>query len=79
MEVTQRVKITRATLQIVFILAAVIAVVSMAYSWVVHDSSANTSDEVYSFSRDWSVLSGVSSKRVSLPSSVEFTSKASLS
>ncbi len=78
MEVTQRVKITRATLQIIFALAAVIAVVSMVYSWVVHEPSAYESDSVYAFSSDWSVLSGVSSKRVSLPASVEFTSKGEL-
>ncbi len=78
MEVTQRVKITRATLQIVLVLAAVIAIVSMVYSWVVYEPSSSQNEEVYSLTSDWTVLSGVSSKRVSLPSSVQFTSKGEL-
>lgn len=78
MEVTQRVKITRATLQIVFVLTVIIAIVAMVYSWVVHEPSTSDTDTVSELSSDWTVLSGVSSKRVSLPSSVEFTSKGEL-
>lgn len=78
MELTQRMKVTRATLQILFIISVILAIVSMAYSIFGLRIASSGYDRPQSFSDDWRVQSGVSSKRISLPKSVELTSQGTL-
>lgn len=78
MELTQKMKVTRATLQVLFIISAVLAIVSMVYSSFGLRVVSSRQDQLQSFANDWHVQTGVSSKRVSLPKSVELTSQGSL-
>ncbi len=78
MELTQRMKVTRATLQVLFIISAVLAIVLMVYSVFGLRVVSSRQDELRLFADDWTVQAGVSSKRVSLPKSVELTSQGTL-
>jgi diguanylate cyclase (GGDEF)-like protein len=78
MELTQKRKVTRATLQALLIISAILAIVMMAYSVLGLRSASSRGGQLESFADDWRVLSGVSSKRVSLPKGVELTGTGTL-
>lgn len=78
MELTQKMKVIRSTLQVLFIISVFLAIVSMMYSIFGLRIVSDRQNQLQSFSDDWHMQAGVSSKRVSLPKSVELTSQGTL-
>lgn len=78
MELTQKRKVTQATLQVLFIISAVLAIALMVYSVFGLRIVSARQDQLQAFADDWSVQNGVSSKRVSLPKREELTSQGTL-
>lgn len=78
MELTQRTKVTRLTLQMLLVISAFMAGVLMVYAAFGMPSIYTGDGAPRSYSNDWSIQNGVSSKKISLPNSGALTSQGTL-